>query len=88
MLQLELCAGHCEGCLGLEEAAELLHPLPKGIALAPHINGLSLLHGCQCLASAAAYLLLKMPSHLLMKGCCLTDTANETFFPEVRSSNN
>lgn len=43
MLQLELATRHAEGRLLLEELAELLHLLPKGIALAPDLNGLCLL---------------------------------------------
>lgn len=52
MLKLELWASDSEGSLGLEELAELLYALPKGITLSPDVNGLALLHGCKRLSPA------------------------------------
>ena len=52
MLQLELATRHAEGRPLLEEFAELLHLLPKGITLAPDLNSLCLLKRRQLLTPA------------------------------------
>ena len=52
MLQLELATRNTERRLLLEEFAELLHLLPKGITLAPDLNGLCLLERRQLLTPA------------------------------------
>ena len=53
MLQFQLSTRNSEGSLLLEELAELLHLLTKGITLAANVNGLSLLERRQHLTPAA-----------------------------------
>ena len=64
MLKLELWAGDSEGSLGLEELAELLYALPKGIALSSDVNGLPLLHGRKRLSSASDHRHHQYPKEL------------------------